>query len=64
MSFYDKTEALHIAQINVRRTILTSSISQPSLKQHIFTNMPIECLFMVRFSKMSSTQSRQTPQYF
>ncbi len=45
-------------------TINTSSTSQPSIKYsikyYIFTNMPVNCLFMVQFSKLKVLQKADT----
>ncbi len=58
--FYSKTQTLIIARITVGMTINTSRMSQPSIKQCIFINVHVRCLFIVRFSKLKDQQKAGT----
>ncbi len=47
---FSKTQTYYINVVN------TSSTSQPSTKQHIFTKLPVKCSIMVLFSKLKLLQ--------
>ncbi len=52
ISFNSKTQAWMFVKFIVGITINSSGTNQPSTKQHIFTKMPVKCLFMVWLSKL------------